>query len=173
MKTSSADYVGFTLVELLVVVAIIDILMAILLPAVSMAREKARQALCIGQLKDIGIAMMTWHNNAGGFPMWDLPKTHHPWMDCAADELNGWAEMMGMVEDSITATSTSGSCARRASAVIQPAVPPPMIPTVRTPWSSSALGRDASRTRSSWLVKSSCMTGSVNWILDADVTARL
>jgi len=44
---------GFTLIELLVVVAIIAILAAILLPALSKAREKARQAVCMNNLKQI------------------------------------------------------------------------------------------------------------------------
>jgi prepilin-type N-terminal cleavage/methylation domain-containing protein/prepilin-type processing-associated H-X9-DG protein len=90
---------GFTLVELLVVVAIIAILMAILLPALSMAREKARQATCMGQLKDVGVAMFTWSQNAGGFPTWDLPPSHHPWMTGPRDALNGWPELLGMVEE--------------------------------------------------------------------------
>ena len=57
------------MIELLVVIGIVALLIALILPAVQSARESARRARCMGNLRQIGVALNNYHDVFGSFPV--------------------------------------------------------------------------------------------------------
>lgn len=74
---------GFTLIELLVVIAIIAILAALLLPALSSARDSARRTACISNLKQVGLAQISYTGDFNSFPFCgsDLDSWTYNWAE--------------------------------------------------------------------------------------------
>ena len=74
---------GFTLVELLVVIAIIGVLVGLLLPAVQSAREAARRAQCMNNVRQIGLAATNYESAMKRFPS--------GWVDWRQSTQPGWS----------------------------------------------------------------------------------
>ncbi len=80
---------AFTLIELLVVIAIIAVLIALLLPAVQSAREAARRAQCINNLKQLGLALHNYHDVMQIFPPGYIASA--PFSNGETDTSPGWS----------------------------------------------------------------------------------
>lgn len=86
---------GFSLIELLVVVAIVGIFMALLLPALNQAKSKGKTIACLGQLKQFAAAAQMYSGDNGGFLV----------LNPTAAETNGWGG--GNMQDAAQATNTT------------------------------------------------------------------
>ena len=84
MKNTPRPGAAFTLIELLVVIAIIAILAAILFPVFAQAREKAREASCLSNTRQMGLALAMYVQDNEGYPFSSSPSNFKPrtrWAD--------------------------------------------------------------------------------------------
>lgn len=90
---------GFTLVEILVVIAIIGILLALLLPAIQKARESALRAQCQNNLKQIGIALHNYHDTNKVFPFGRGGTSGGNRLLCNRETMSGLVGLLPFLEE--------------------------------------------------------------------------
>jgi prepilin-type N-terminal cleavage/methylation domain-containing protein len=138
---------AFTLVELLVVVAIIGVLIGLLLPAVQAARESARRVSCQTKLRQLGLAMLNYESSHQSFPSnyygGAAGTSWEPWYSLNAtyqilpflEQVTLFDQIGSHLSDSSFHTNLRGITRRRLEPVICPSDTPPLVRPAA--WSAS------------------------------------
>jgi len=93
VKTKKCGNCGFTFIELLVVIAIVSTLVCLLLPALSRGKSRVRSIQCRNNLRQIGVALISYTQNNGSYPLFGRPSSASEpngakWFDDLAPELS-------------------------------------------------------------------------------------
>jgi prepilin-type N-terminal cleavage/methylation domain-containing protein/prepilin-type processing-associated H-X9-DG protein len=87
---------GFTLVEILVVIAIMAAMISILLPALAHSRQMAYRITCLNNLKQLGVTVETYSQAYGCYPVCVPPDANEKWNDFLADKSIAVKKMLGV-----------------------------------------------------------------------------
>jgi prepilin-type N-terminal cleavage/methylation domain-containing protein len=119
---------GFTLVELLVVIAVIGVLVALLLPAVQHARESARSTQCRNNLRQIGLAAQLYHNAHHKFATLGEPQVAIDGGARDASPAQSWmTQMLPFLEETALADLLADAATRPDAGIVQRAAQTPVV----------------------------------------------